>query len=66
MIKPEPVSISPWESSPSGPTSRDSSVKPKACASQSMAATPSSYDIIGITPQSILISFTPIQFVYLE
>src|SRR3990170_379701 len=49
MITPSPVCISPCESVPSGSTQRSRSWKPNALASQSSAATPSSYATIGIT-----------------
>src|SRR5438552_13189581 len=50
MIRPPPASISPCASTPSPPIIRETSTKPKASASQSIAAGPSSYAIIGITP----------------
>src|SRR3990172_11211634 len=49
MITPSPVCISPCESVPSGWTKGSRSWKPNALASQSSAATPSSYATIGIT-----------------
>src|SRR6267143_3336294 len=49
MMRPSPSSSSPWVRRPSGATRRSTSTKPNAAISQSIAALPSSYAIIGTT-----------------